>query len=408
MDKDASTIGTSVNVAQIIVVSVVSTVIILGVLLFSFRSLISDYFVSRVASEVARLTPEPPVIRTNEEQIVQAIMRVNPAVVSIIVTKDVPVYEQYFETFNPGGWFGTFSIPRIRESGTEEQEVGGGTGFIVSTDGLVVTNRHVVDDESARYSIIMTDGSVYAVDVVDRDEQLDIAILKLADVPEARLPTVVFGDSEELRLGQTVIAIGNALAEFQNSVSVGVISGLGRSIMASDSTGNIERLNEVIQTDAAINLGNSGGPLLNISGEVIGVNVATSQGADNIGFALPASAVKQVVDSVRMHGEIIRPYLGVRYVMLDEVRSSDYGTDQSYGALLYTFDENFVAVEKNSPADKAHLQAGDIIIALDNESLFGKDLATELRQKQVSATVEITYLRAGEENKVEVTLVEAL
>jgi S1-C subfamily serine protease len=337
--------------------------------------------------------------------VVQSIDRVNPAVVSVLVTKDVPIYERYYESYSPPGPFGSFSVPRVRENGTQEREVGGGSGFIVSNDGMIVTNRHVVSDMDARYSVLLNDGTSYAVEVLARDPQLDVAILQISEPLEKSLTYASFGDSESLRLGETVIAIGNALAEFRNSVSVGVVSGLARSIVASDGMGGSEQLDQVIQTDAAINPGNSGGPLLNIEGEVIGVNVAVSRGADNIGFALPAHIVEQVVDSVREFGEIVRPYLGVRYVMLNQqiAEANDLGYD--FGALVLSGDEsNGSAVLPDSPAQRAGITAGTIILSVDGEELRNIDLATVLRGKRVGDEIVINLAKDGEEQIVRATL----
>lgn len=344
-----------------------------------------------------------------ENDLINMIERVNPAVVSVVVTKDVPIYEQYYEEFNPWGWFGEgISIPRTRESGTEEREVGGGSGFIVSEEGLIVTNRHVVSDKEARYSILMNDGKTYGVEVLARDELLDIAVLKISDLPkDTKLSYLSFGDSEGLKLGQRVVAIGNALAEFRNSVSVGVVSGLARSIMATDDYGRVENLDQVIQTDAAINPGNSGGPLLNIKGEVVGVNVATSRGADNIGFALPAHVVKGVVESVKVNGKIVRPFLGVRYTMITPQLQEKNKLPVSYGALVSRgVAEGDLAVAPGSPADLAGLEENDIILSVDGEKLQGKDLATVLRSKQVGSTIKLLVFHKGKEEEKEITLVE--
>lgn len=337
------------------------------------------------------------------------IERVIPAVVSVVVTKDVPVYERYFEEIDPWGFWGGFSVPRVRELGTEERQVGGGSGFFVSADGLIVTNRHVVSDADARYSVLTNDGRVYEVDVLARDPHLDIAILQVRHLAAGEtVPYLSFGDSGKLRLGETVVAIGNALAEFRNSVSVGVVSGLSRSIVASDRRGHSERLDDVIQTDAAINPGNSGGPLLNVRGEVVGVNVATSHGADNIGFALPASVVFGVVNSVKETGQILRPFLGVRYQMITDRLKTHYNLSVDYGALILRGERpDELAVMPGSPADKAGLRENDIILALDGVSLRNRDLAQVLRTKQVGDTITLRVYQRGEMSELTLTLVAA-
>lgn len=388
------------NIAQVVLISSFLTLLIAGGILFIARESLVNY----LAREIVAVNQELPITPTAvREPVVEVVEKVNPAVVSVIVTKDVPVYERYYEPYGP---WGMFSIPRLRENGTEEQEIGGGSGFIVSNDGLIVTNNHVVSDGNARYSVVLSGGKIYTVDVLDADAELDIAILKINQPIEQALTILEFGDSSTLELGQTVIAIGNALAEFQNSVSVGVVSGLSRSIVASDYQGRSEQLDQVIQTDAAINPGNSGGPLLNLDGEVVGVNVATSRGADNIGFALPASVVKQVVESVKVHGEIVRPFLGVRYAMITEKRE-DFGVE--YGALILKGQlENEPAVAPGSPAEKAGLKENDIILAIDGEELRDRDLATVLRTKSVGQTITLTVRSGDEEKTVTVTLEKAL
>ena len=340
-----------------------------------------------------------------ELSIADVVAKVDPAVVSIIVTKEVPVFERVVEEISPFGFFGgSFSVPRIRENGTEIREIGGGSGFVVSASGLVVTNRHVVNDLEAQYAVVLTDGTSYEVTVVARDPQLDIAVLQI-QAPPSDLTYLEFGDSLALRLGEPVIAIGNALAEFRNSVSVGVVSGLSRSIVASDGMGQSEQLDQVIQTDAAINPGNSGGPLLNSTGEVIGVNVATSQGADNIGFALPAHVVVRVVESVVEYGEIVRPFLGVRYVEIPSPLSELSDVQVDYGVLVIrgqSADE--VAVLPGSPADQAGITEGTVILSIDGVELREQSLATILRQKSIGDTVELEIIQAGERKTVAVTL----
>lgn len=391
------------SVAKIVILSSLLTTVLLGATGYTLRNQVATYLLGIQGSLAEPSNIETPL--SVEETIVQSIERVNPAVVSVLVTKDLPVYEQYYESYNPFGSWGGFVVPRVREQGTQEQKVGEGSGFIVSNDGLIVTNRHVVSDTEARYSVVLSDGTSYDVDVLARDTQLDVAILKISEPLEQVLPVAPFGDSESLRLGETVIAIGNALAEFRNSVSVGVVSGLSRSIVASDGVGGSEQLNHVIQTDAAINPGNSGGPLLNIAGEVVGVNVAVSRGADNIGFALPAYAVKQVVESVQEHGEIVHPYLGVRYVMLSEELAEAHALGSAYGALVISGNSpSEVAVIPGSPADQANITENTIILSIDGMELIDIDLASELRGKAVGDEVTLVVLQDGVRKTVQVTL----
>lgn len=226
-----------------------------------------------------------------ESKIVDVAREASPAVVAITISKYVPVYERYFEQLPFG-----FVVTRIREQGVEKVDVGGGSGFLVSPDGYIVTNKHVVSDEQAEYTVFLNDGSKYSAQVVARDEELDLAVMKISG---SSFPFLVFGDSDNLQVGEGVIAIGNALAEFRNTVSAGIVSGLSRSVVARDRLGRTEELNHLIQTDAAINPGNSGGPLLNLKGEVIGVNVAQAEGAENIGFAIGGNSAKRMLEKLR-------------------------------------------------------------------------------------------------------------
>ena|SRR3989344_1051603 len=341
-----------------------------------------------------------------ESRVIEIVEKTNPAVVSIVITKDVPIIEEYYEDFNPFEDFFGFRVPRQRQNGTEKKEVGGGSGFFVSMDGLVVTNRHVVDDEDAEYTVLTNDGRKYDAEVLAKDSALDIAVLK---VKENNLPYVSFGNSDALKPGQTVIAIGNALAEFRNSISVGVISGLSRSIVAGDMSGKSEYLEGVIQTDAAINPGNSGGPLLDLAGNVIGVNVAVQQGAENIGFALPVNTVKSIVDSVQQYGEIVRPYLGVRYMQITETVKKANNLNVDYGVIVIRGDtQEELAIVPGSPADNAGIVENDVILEVDGVKLEqGKSLASLIRQKQVGQTATLKILHKGEEKEVQVILEKA-
>jgi serine protease Do len=350
---------------------------------------------------------------SEESLIIDIVERVNPAVVSIVVTKDVPIIEQYYEEFDPfedeffGGPFGGFGfrVPRYREKGTEEREVGGGSGFFVSADGLVVTNKHVVDDEDASYTVLSNAGEKFHADILAKDPFFDIAVLKIKDA--GTVPYISFGDSDALKQGQSVIAIGNALGEFRNSVSVGVISGLSRSIVAgSFGGGGSELLEEVIQTDAAINPGNSGGPLLDLRGNVIGVNVAMASGSENIGFALPANLIKGSINSVKRYGEIVRPYIGVRYMMINEQVKEKNNLSVGYGALIVRGESaEELAVIPGSPADKAGLVENDIILEIDGQKLEDSvTLASVIRKKSVGDSMTLKILSKGKEKVVTVAL----
>ncbi len=394
---------TSVSLAKVVLLSSIVTLFIIVGVMFLGRQMIGDYLTKDFLPVAKESVKE---LASEDEPLVAMIEKSEPAVVSVVITKDVPIYERYFETLDPWGFF---NVPRVRNSGTEEREVGGGSGFIVSNDGMIVTNAHVVSDQEARYSVVLHDGKSYTVDVLARDAELDIAILKISEPITETLAYLSFGDSKSLKLGQTVVAIGNALAEFQNSVSVGVVSGLSRSITASDEvTGKSEKLEQVIQTDAAINPGNSGGPLLNLKGEVVGVSVATSRGAENISFALPGDVVEGVVQSVKEYGEIVRPYMGVRYTMVTKRIAKANNLPIDYGALItrgQTPEE--LAVAPGSPADKVGLLENDIILSMDGVDLKDIDLATLLRSKKVGTDVMLRVQSKGEEKSVTVTLEKA-
>src|SRR3989344_4779025 len=355
---------------------------------------------------------------TEESRVIEAVEQADPAVVAIVITKDVPIIERYYGNYNPFGddFFNDFfnfngdgfglRVPQQRQNGTEKREVGGGSGFFISANGLVVTNRHVVDDDQADYTILTNDGKKYDAKILAEDSTLDIAVLK---VNGKNFKYLKFGNSDVLKPGQTVIAIGNALAEFRNSVSVGVVSGLSRSIVAGDSFGQTEQLEGVIQTDAAINPGNSGGPLLNLKGQVVGVNVAVERGAENIGFALAANTVKSIVDSVQKHGEIVRPYLGVRYVQITESLKKKNNLTVDYGVLIQRGETaEDLAVIPGSPADKAGLVENDIILTVDGVKLeLGKSLAGIIRQKTVGQTVQLKIWHRGQEKEIGVKLEKA-
>ncbi len=356
-----------------------------------------------------------------EEAIVSIVKKYSPAVVSVIISKNVPIVEQcYISPFGDGDpfandpffkrFFGDFRIPAQCRNGSQYKEIGGGTGFIISADGLILTNKHVVSDTSAEYTVMTNDERKYAAKVLARDPLKDLAVLK---IQASGLPTVVLGDSNNVQIGQTAIAIGNALGEFRNTVSVGIVSGLARNITASGG-GQVEELRNIIQTDAAINPGNSGGPLLNLKGEVIGVNTAVAEGAQSISFALPINDAKKAVEGAKRYGRIVYPYIGIRFVTITEKVKTDNNLPVSEGAWLKPF--NFVQgkssdqdspVVKGSPADRAGLKAGDIIVELNGEKITSKTLLSDLIQKyNAGDTIKLKIRRGGQVLIISVTLEE--
>jgi len=368
-----------------------------------FTNFYDQYLAPLVKPNPAPATTNPSAIYTPtvdyEQAVVKAVEQNSPAVISIIISKNLPVIEQC--PYNPfsdlppefqqffGGAGGT-QFYQPCQKGTKLQEVGGGSGFIISADGLIITNKHVVSDAAASYTVLTNDGKKYDAQVLAVDPNLDLAVIKIA---AAGLPVASLGDSDALKLGQTAIAIGNALGEFRNTVSVGVISGLSRSITATGA-GSSETLQNLIQTDAAINAGNSGGPLLNLKGEVIGINVAMASGAQNIGFSLPINQVKKAIQSVKNVGRIITPYLGVRYA-------------SATNGVLVQGDKNNPAVIKNSPADKAGIKSGDIITQINGQAITADNSLSLLIQKyNVGDTITLKILRDKKEMEVKVTLEE--
>lgn len=311
-----------------------------------------------------------------ESAVIDVVDKVSPSVVSVI-EKSV--------NFDP------FSGPVSSENSI-------GTGFVVDSNGLIITNNHVVANSSSQYSIVTKDGVTYDVKKIHKDPLNDLALL---EVDAKNLPAVELGDSSVLKVGQKAIAIGNALGEFSNTVTVGVVSGLGRQVTAGGFFGEDSKTyTDVIQTDAAVNPGNSGGPLLNIHGQVIGVNVATSRGAENISFAIPVNRIKPVIQSFEETGKIVRPYLGVSFRMipknLAQVRNLPEGAYVQQVGL-------------DTPAEQAGLKVGDIITNFDGKPVNEKTpLDVEIQQNhKVGDTVKIVVNRQGSSVTLTATLSEA-
>ncbi len=397
-------------------------ILIAGILVWYFRAQVFSYFAneylqkeqtnvsentnSDTTEDLSEKIIEKTSIFTQESFVIDAVKKTNPAVVSIVISKEVPKYEAYYDNTNPfsdilPGF--NFAIPQYKQNGTEKKQIGGGSGFLVSADGLIVTNKHVVSDKTAEYTVFMNDGKKYSATVIARDSVLDIALIRISG---ASFPYLSLGNSDKLEIGQSVIAIGNALAEYRNTVSVGVVSGLARSVVAGDGSGKSELLDKVIQTDAAINPGNSGGPLLNLHGQVIGVNVAIVSGSQNIGFALPINSVKSAIESVKQTGKIVRPYVGIRYVQITENLKTKNNLTVDYGILVQKGEgKDELAVVPGSPAHKAGILENDIILSIDGTKLENDtSFASIIRSKKVGQSVILKVLSKGVEKNVTLIL----
>lgn len=351
--------------------------------IFGFRPLDKFFPGKGSVTQVNRLLTEESVVITVAEN-------VSPSVVTV----SMQTSPRQILQFNPFSGF-TSSI-----QGGQPQDIG--SGFIVSKNGLIVTNKHVVSDLNAKYKIITKDDKEYEVATISRDPANDIAILKINPSIDSGLRAAELGDSSALRVGQFVIAIGTALGQFRHTVTTGVISGLGRGITAgSPYEGYAEKLDDIIQTDAAINPGNSGGPLLNSLGQVIGVNVAVAQGANNIGFALPVNVVKDALSQFNANGGFSKKaYLGVEYQIISQANAILNSVPQ--GAYV-------VGVVAGSPAEKAGIKDGDIITKIDGNEINEKNggLSKVVADKKAGDTVSVELWRSGETQKLQITLSES-
>jgi serine protease Do len=331
------------------------------------------------------------IVSSQSELIASIAEDVKPSVVSINVKSAAAVspLEQLF-----GG-------------GQSNQEVdsGAGTGIIISSDGVIITNRHVIPEGTTSVSVTDSTGKKYEnVEVLARDPRanFDIAFLKIKGVNN--LKPAKIGDSSKMRVGDAVVAIGYALGEFQNTVTSGIISGVGRPVTASDGVSSAESLTNLFQTDAAINPGNSGGPLVNMNGEVIGINTAVAGNAENIGFSIPTNDIKNQISSILKDGKLEIPYMGVRYVVVTEAIKNQFELPVSEGAWLQA-GTGEQAVINGSPADKAGLKEGDIITKVNGYNVTAENqLASLLSKYTIGDTVELTYFRDGKEQKTKATL----
>lgn len=375
--KNINKLGAKVkNISPNLVVIIIVTAIISGV--------IGGVAVSLFRNEISNAVTE---IGTNKITVeedsanIDVVKKVNPSVVSI-----------------------TSAQTSLDFWGRAQTSESSGTGFIVTADGLIATNKHVAGNSKADYKVFTNDGKEYKAVLSAADPYFDIAFLK---VEATGLVPLNLGDSADLQVGQRVIAIGNALGQFQNTVTTGVVSAIGRSIEAGDSYGQTAVLENMIQTDAAINSGNSGGPLVNIAGQVIGMNTAVAGNAEGIGFATPINLVKTALTSLQKNGNIVRPMLGVRYMNITKEFAASNDLAADHGALIYASGDA-LAVVPGSPADKAGLTKGDIITRINNQEIKeGQSLVSVLSGFAVGEKVEIRYIRDGQEKSVSVTLAES-
>ncbi len=340
-------------------------------------SFLPDFLKPKESSLQEVSTDGSKVIRTVEESaVIDVVDKASPAVVSIVAQS---------VSFDP-------------IEGVVRDQQGIGTGFVVRADGVILTSSHVVSNPSITYKVVTKKGETYDVKKIDQDPSIDFAILKIT---AKDLPTLDLGESAALKVGQKVVAIGNALGRFENTVTVGVVSGVGRGVNPASSAGILQgTLENVIQTDAALNPGNSGGPLLDLSAKVIGINFATTSGAENIGFVIPINSVKPVLEGYIAQGKIIKPFLGVGYSLVDEATS--LFRDIPQGVLISR-------VVSGAPAEKAGLQPGDIITKFGKYALKdGTTLAGVINKYEVGETVELEVWRDGKMVTLKARLVEAL
>ncbi len=341
-------------------------------------------------------------ILKNEANVISDIAKsVGPSVVSVSVTSQSAAINFPFSD-----WFGS--------GGGEQAQQSAGTGIILTKDGLIMTNRHVVPTGTTAVSVTLSDGTVFeGVQVIGRTsnrDSLDIAFLQIGDLKGHTLTPAKLGDSSDMKVGDTVVAIGNALGQFQNTVTSGIISGYGRSIEAGDGRTSLETLDDLFQTDAAINEGNSGGPLVNLAGEVIGVNTAIASNSEGIGFAIPINNVRGLITSVEETGKLQRPYLGIIYVMLTDDTAKQYSLSVNRGAYVPKPEQmgGSETVISGGPASKAGVEPGDIITKVDGIKIDEKkSLVSILGNYKVGKKVELTVVRGNDTIKLTATLAAA-
>lgn len=375
--------------------------------LFAGLILVSGFAGARIQSNnssglvTGSLNKQKKVVTRQSQLISQIAKTVGPSVVSV----NVEVTSSSSSATDAFGAFGFAGQPQTQQ--------GAGTGIIISSSGLIVTNRHVVPVGTTKVSVTLSDGTeLKDVSVVGRtndSDSLDVAFLKINDAKGQKLTPAVLGNSADTEVGDDVVAIGNALGQFQNTVTSGILSGYGRSVQATDSSGDsrtAENLDNLFQTDAAINEGNSGGPLVNMNAQVIGINTASAGNAQNIGFAIPIDDIRGLVNQVLKNGKFARPYIGIRYVPLSSDIASTYGVKVQKGALIVpSSDQSDPSVLPDSPADKAGLEEKDVIIAVNGTKVNQTHSLTSLLNKhEPGDRVTLTVNRDGKTIEVPITL----
>ncbi len=349
-----------------------------------------------------------------QNSIVATIKKVMPAVVSVVISKHLDDVEKeipkdFYVPSKDGGGAKKFKIPEFLVDKRGMVQVGGGSGFIVDPNGLILTNKHVISDPKAEYTVLLNDDRKFPAKVLSRDPINDVAILK---IQTDNLPVVQLGDATKVELGEEVIAIGNALGIFKNTVSAGIISGLSRAIAAqAEPNSPPQEMRGLIQTDAAINVGNSGGPLVNLEGEAIGINAAIVFGAQNIGFAIPINAAERDLSDIKKYGRIKRPFLGVRYMMIDDNLKDKMNLPVNYGALVMREGPEDMGhgVVPGSPGDKAGIKEKDIILEFAGKKLDKNNPIQDfLEDMNVGEKIEMRVLRDEKEFSTSVTLAERM
>jgi len=331
---------------------------------------------------------------SESNQTIKAVKTATPSVVAVLMSKEMSKIKKEIGA----------DAARYLVDEKGMVKIGGCSGFFVSPDGYILTNRHIVEDEEASYTVVWQN-KTYSCKILVRDKITDIAVLKISPEHVEGFPYLKFANSSQLKLGQTVIAIGNALGEFQNTVSRGIVSGLSRDIKTEIGE-NIQEFFGLIQTDAAINPGNSGGPLINLSGKVIGICTAVVLGVENIGFAIPINQAESILEDVKKYGKICRPSLGVRYFLIDEEMQKLHNFPFNYGAfIIYETIPGRGGIISESAAEKAGLKEGNIILEINSKKITKQyNLSRVLAQYKIGDLIKIIYWSEGKKKEAEVKL----